>query len=115
MDTFVKVDHPEWTNLSIYPKIGELEQLIGLLNDLGEAFKIENVSVKFKCKSEFKTFIRSRLTDSFFTEYGTMNLVYSDSFLGYISVDILITKQQKFCALKEVKWLDYFIYFSDII
>jgi len=35
-DEFILQSHPEYNNLKIYPKVGELERLVGLLNDLVE-------------------------------------------------------------------------------
>ena len=39
MDTqFIQIPHAVWTNLKIYPEVARLEQEVGLLNDLIEAF-----------------------------------------------------------------------------
>ena len=35
-DDFIIKPHQEYNNLKIYPKVGELERIVGLLNDLGE-------------------------------------------------------------------------------
>jgi predicted O-methyltransferase YrrM len=43
-DEFVVKPHSEYNNLKIYPKVGELERIIGLLNDLTEKNKDTTIS-----------------------------------------------------------------------
>ena len=44
-DEFVIEPHLEYNNLKIYPKIGELERIIGLLNDLTENIPNSNLAI----------------------------------------------------------------------
>ena len=91
---FELFSHPQWTNLSIYPEMGQLELVIGFLNELNTAFNLEGWSTDYIIESPYELFIRKHLKfNACAFKFESILVIYSDKTPGYISSDVLITNQ----------------------
>lgn len=112
MENFKQINHPQWTNLKIYPEMGELQNEIGLLNDILESFESENIKTFYRIYSEHALFIEENLNIK--SSHSEFNIFYSDEPNDY-NCEILISPELNTAHgyYKSIKVNSKFIYFTE--
>jgi len=114
MELSEQIIHPQWTNLKIYPLIGQLEVFIGFLNELSENFNLDGIDISYKIYSKYSSFIEKFLNKN---NGGEFLIVYSDGNINY-DCDILISNElteDDFYKCKCISFNSKFIYFTKFI
>ena len=114
MDTqFIQIPHAVWTNLKIYPEVARLEQEVGLLNDLIEAFVLEQKNITCEINSPFKEFFTKRLKKV--QEKFTFTLVYSEWSVTKNNADIILAPESDISFFKKISFNGKFLYLSQAV
>ena len=114
MKNFVKVNHPEWCNLQIYPEYGVLLKEIGLLNDISEMYTLERKTLSLEISSKHSVLIKRSTVN--FSDFSPNLLVYLEKQCAKetttLVADILIGPPGMDNFYKSVPFGDKTIYFS---
>ena len=102
---FTVVAHPRWTNLTIYPRRGELEREIGLLSDIAESFE-QNVC--FESENEF---VKQNVTH--FNESGSILVVWTESENVNNGDIVFAPDSDKIDYFKKISFMDKSLYFNE--
>jgi hypothetical protein len=112
MEIFKQINHPQWTNLKIYPEMGKLQNEIGLINDILDSLSLEDIETSYTIYSKYSLFIKENLNIKNKPSQNKFTIFYSDE-PNYYKSDILISPELNIHDYyKTIKFNSKFLYFT---